>query len=78
MTQTKKRGNSNPDELREKYDLADLLKNAVREKYAERYRAGTNLVLLEPEVAKAFPSTDVPRNPCECVGESSGLISVVA
>src|SRR5436190_4110374 len=26
----------------------------VRGKYAERYRQGTNLVLLEPEVAAAF------------------------
>lgn len=33
-----------------------LLKGGVRGKYAARYRAGTNLVLLEPEVAKAFPS----------------------
>jgi hypothetical protein len=26
----------------------------VRGKYVERYRAGTNLVLLEPDVAKVF------------------------
>lgn len=45
------------DELREEYDLSKL-KNRVRGKYAERYRAGTNLILLEPEVAKAFPSSE--------------------
>jgi hypothetical protein len=28
----------------------------VRGKYAKRFRAGINLVLLEPEVAKAFPN----------------------
>jgi hypothetical protein len=44
------------DELRSEYDLRDLLKGAVRGKYVERYRAGTNLVLLDPDVAKAFPS----------------------
>jgi hypothetical protein len=44
------------DELRLEYDLRDLLKGAVRGKYVERYRAGTNLVLLDPDVAKAFPS----------------------
>jgi len=44
------------DELRSEYDLRDLLKGAVRGKYAEQYRAGTNLVLLDPDVAKAFPS----------------------
>jgi hypothetical protein len=44
------------DELRPKYDMKSLLKGGVRGKYAARYRAGTNLVLLEPEVAKAFPN----------------------
>ena len=44
------------DELRPEYDMKSLLKNGVRRKYAARYRAGTNLVLLEPEVAKAFPN----------------------
>ena len=42
------------DELRPEYDLSKL-KGRVRGKYAERYRAGTNLVLLEPDVAAAFP-----------------------
>jgi hypothetical protein len=44
------------DELRPEYDMKSLLKGGVRGKYAVRYRAGTNLVLLEPEVAKAFPN----------------------
>jgi hypothetical protein len=44
------------DELRPEYDLPKLFKRGVRGKYAERYRAGTNLVLLEPDVAKVFPS----------------------
>ena len=43
------------DDLRPEYDLEKLLEQGVRGKYAERYRAGTNLVLLEPDVAKAFP-----------------------
>jgi hypothetical protein len=42
------------DELRAEYDLSTL-KGAVRGKYAGRYRAGTNLVLLSPEVAAYFP-----------------------
>jgi hypothetical protein len=44
------------DELRPEYDIKSLLKDGVRGKYAARYNAGTNLVLLEPEVAKAFPN----------------------
>jgi hypothetical protein len=44
------------DELRSEYDLKSLLKGGVRGKYAKKYRAGTNLILLEPDVAKAFPN----------------------
>lgn len=42
------------DELRPEYDMRQLLKEGVRGKYAARYRAGTNLVLLDPDVAQAF------------------------
>ena len=44
------------DELRPEYDMKSLFKGGVPGKYASRYRAGTNLVLLEPEVARAFPN----------------------
>jgi len=44
------------DELRSEYDLRELLKGAVRGKYVERYRAGTNMILLDPDVAEAFPN----------------------
>jgi len=43
------------DELRPEYD-ASLLKNGVRGKHLVQYRAGTNLVLLAPDVAAAFPT----------------------
>jgi len=46
------------DELRPEYDLKKLLKSGVRGKYAEQYKAGTNLVLLAPDVAKAFPDEE--------------------
>jgi hypothetical protein len=42
------------DELRQEYDLSRL-KDGVRGKYAARFSAGTNLVLLSPDVAKHFP-----------------------
>lgn len=44
------------DELRTEYDLAQL-SQGVKGKYTERYHQGTNLVLLEPDVAQAFPDT---------------------
>ncbi len=42
------------DELRTEYDET-VLRNGVRGKYYSRYQEGTNLILLEPDVAKAFP-----------------------
>jgi len=42
------------DELRREYDLPKL-KGGVRGKYAARYKAGTNIVLLSPDVAEHFP-----------------------
>ncbi len=39
--------------LRAEYNLYEL-KGAVRGKYARRFRAGTNLVHLEADVAKVF------------------------
>lgn len=42
------------DELRPEYDLRQLLKTGVRGKFAKRYQAGTNLVLLDPDIRKAF------------------------
>jgi hypothetical protein len=45
------------DELRPEYDLTEL-KGVVRGKYYRRAMAGTNLVLLEPDVAGAFPDSE--------------------
>jgi hypothetical protein len=42
------------DDLRPEYDLRDLLKGATRGQYAKPYHSGTNLVLLDPDVRKAF------------------------
>ena len=50
---------SNNDILPE-YDFASM-KGGVRGKYVTRFRAGTNLVLLDPDLAEAFP-TDAAVN----------------
>jgi hypothetical protein len=55
------------DNLRPEYDLPQLLKDGVRGKYAERYQAGTNLVLLAPDVARAFPN-EKARPPMNSAG----------
>lgn len=46
------------DELRSEYDLGQLLKKGFRGKYIERYKASTNVVLLAPDVAEAFPDEE--------------------
>jgi hypothetical protein len=48
------------DELRPEYDFA-AMQGGIRGKYVQRYRSGTNLVLLDPDIAKAFP-TDASVN----------------
>lgn len=45
------------DELRPEYRREDLGKG-VRGKYHAAYQKGTTLVLLQPEVAKAFPTSE--------------------
>lgn len=42
------------DDLRPEYDFSQM-KGGVRGKYVERFREGTNLVLLDLDVAAAFP-----------------------
>jgi len=59
------------DDLRPEYDLAQLLKGGARGKYVERYRAGTNIVRLAPDVAQAFPTE-------EAVNEALRLVMKMA
>ena len=40
--------------MRDHYDFSE----GVRGKYAKRFAEGTNLVLLEPDVAKVFPNSE--------------------
>lgn len=42
------------DEMRPEYDFSA----GVRGKYAARYRAGTNVVLLDPDVAATFKDAE--------------------
>ena len=48
-----RKAKDDPDML-EEYDFS----NAVRGKHAERYAEGTNVVVIEPDVAKVFPDHD--------------------
>ena len=43
------------NDMRPEYDFASM-SGGVRGKYVERLRLGSNIVVLEPEVAEAFPT----------------------
>ena len=47
----------NNGDLRPEYDLSKL-KGGVRGKYYLKATAGTNLVLIEPELTEVFPDTE--------------------
>jgi hypothetical protein len=48
---------NNEDTLRPEYP-AELIKSGVRGKYANRYREGTNIVLVDPDLHKIFPDSE--------------------
>ncbi len=48
------------DELCPEYDFATM-QGGVRGKYADRFKHATNVVILDPDVAQAFP-TDAAVN----------------
>ena len=50
----KKTNPGKDDDLRDEYDPS-LIRSGIRGKYAKQYHEGTNLVLLAPDVAVAFP-----------------------
>ena len=52
MSQASK--STSADEMRSEYDI----RGGVRGKYYERYRAGTNVVLLERDVAEVFRDSE--------------------
>jgi hypothetical protein len=51
----KKADETATDDLRPEYDFASM-KGGVRGKYAKRFREGTNIVMIDPEMVEAFPT----------------------
>ena len=48
---------SDNDQMRKEYP-SELIKSGVRGKYAERYREGTNLVLIAADLHELFPNSE--------------------
>jgi len=51
-----------------------LVREGIRGKYAAAYRAGTNLVLLAPDVASAFPTAEAVNDALRMLMKIAGLI----
>ncbi|AFM12163.1 hypothetical protein [Turneriella parva] len=62
------------DELRAEYGREDLIKG-VRGKYLNAYRSGTNLVLLDPKIASAFPNARAVNKALGALIEAAGEIT---
>ena len=64
------------EEMRKEYKREDLGKG-IRGKHFEEYRKGTNLVLLSPDVAAAFPDdasvNDALRSLMKIARQTTGL-----
>jgi hypothetical protein len=60
------------DELREEYERADL-KDGTRGKYLDRYRRGTYLVKLAPDVRAAFPDDESVNEALRSLIQKSSL-----
>jgi hypothetical protein len=58
------------DELRPEYDLSKL-KGGVRGKYYQEATAGTNLVLIEPELACVFPDSESVNRALRLLAETA-------
>ena len=66
-----KRRRSN--ELLPEYDFSSM-KGGVRGKYAARLRKGSNLVLLDPDVASAFPTAAAANEALRAVLKASQVV----
>ena len=52
-------------DMLEEYDFS----KGVRGKYAKRYSEGTNVVVIEPEVAKYFPDHDTVNDTLRAIAD---------
>jgi len=60
-----KKGTRRDDEMRGHYDFT----GGVRGKYARRYAEGTNVVVLDPDVARLFPNREAVNETLRAVAQ---------
>jgi hypothetical protein len=62
----KKGSKKNRSDMQAEYDFS----RGVRGKYARRYAEGTNVVVLDPDVAKLFPNAEAVNSPLRSLAET--------
>jgi len=62
------------DEMRKEYDLSKL-EGGVRGKYYARATAGTNLVLIDPDLANMFPDSEAVNRALRVLAEAAQMTS---
>ncbi|HAX42688.1 MAG TPA: hypothetical protein PLF84_06645 [Bryobacteraceae bacterium] len=65
---------SKDDDLRPEYDLSEL-KGGVRGKYYRQASQGTNLVLIEPDLAALFPDSESVNRALRLLAETAKAAS---
>lgn len=60
-----KKGTRRDNEMRDHYDFT----GGVRGKYARRYAEGTNVVMLDPDVARVFPNRETVNETLRAVAQ---------
>jgi hypothetical protein len=62
------------DDMRPEYDLSKL-KGGVRGKYYRQATAGTNLVLIAPELAEVFPDAESVNRALRLLADTAAAVA---
>ena len=65
---------SDEQDMRPEYS-AELIKSGIRGKYAKRYREGTNVVPIEPDLTRIFPNAEAVNDALRQYAEEHKLMT---
>jgi hypothetical protein len=65
---------NNDQDMRPEYP-AELIKSGERGKYAGRYREGTNVVLIEPELNRLFPDAEAVNRALRAYAKEHNMLT---
>lgn len=71
-----KKAKTDKDTLRSEYKRSDFPSDFVRGKYAARAAAASNIAVLEPEVATAFPNSEAVNHALRAILQAAKHVAV--